>query len=224
VVNDPRKNRPYALIVDAATGSAGSEGGIGAVLCQSHQGALHVIAYASRALSKHKKNYTPFLAKMTACCWSIEHFSIYLKGRTFTLYLYTNHKGLEKLFTVHTKTLNRLQQIMRDHDFIIQHNKGSEMPAAFLSRNVVSELNVSAINIFKKDLKTLQNKDPFIRSISEYIQFGKNPLDSHQSAYVCSVAPSCFIKNEIIWRRISCHNMPHRNFLLLPLSFRQNYT
>jgi hypothetical protein len=111
---------------------------------------------------------------MTACCWGIEHFSVYLKGRKFTLY--TDHKPLEKLSTVHTKTLNRLQQIMNDHDFIIQHKKGSEMPADFLSRSVVSEINVSAINIFEKDLKTLQTKDPFIRSISDYIQFGKNPL------------------------------------------------
>jgi hypothetical protein len=89
---------------------------------------------------------------MTACCWGIEHFSVYLKGRKFTLY--TDHKPLEKLSTVHTKTLNRLQQIMSDHDFIIQHKKGSEMPADFLSRNVVSELDVSAINIFENDLKT----------------------------------------------------------------------
>ncbi len=121
MVNYPHKDRPYALIIDAATGSAGNESGIGAVLCQSHEGALHVIAYASRALSKHEKNYTPFLAEMTACCWGIEHFSVYLKVRKFTLY--TDHKPLEKLSTVSTKTLNRLQQIMSDHDFIIQHDK-----------------------------------------------------------------------------------------------------
>ncbi len=132
LVNYPRKNRPYALIVDAAMGSVGNEGGLGSVLCQADDhGKLHVIAYASRALSKHEKNYTPFLAKMTACCWGIEHFSVYLKGRKFTLY--TDHKPLEKLSTVHTKMLNRLQQIMSDHDFIIQHKKGSEMPADFLS-------------------------------------------------------------------------------------------
>jgi hypothetical protein len=64
------------------------------------------------------------------------------------------------------------------------------MPADFLSQNVVSELNVSAINIFEKDLKTLQTKDLFIRSISDYIQFGENPLGIDQSAYVRSIAPS----------------------------------
>ncbi len=111
VVNYPRKDRPYALIVDAATGNNKNEGGCGAILCQADEkGQLHVIAYASRSLSKHEKNYTPFLAELTACCWGIEHFSVYLKGRKFTLY--TDHKPLEKLSIVHTKTLNRLQQIM----------------------------------------------------------------------------------------------------------------
>ena len=45
-----------ALIVDAAMGSMGNEGGLGSVLYQADDhGKLHVIAYASCALSKHKK-------------------------------------------------------------------------------------------------------------------------------------------------------------------------
>ncbi len=162
VVNYPRKDRPYALIVDAATGNDKNEGGCGAILCQADEkGQLHVIAYASRSFSKHEKNYTPFLAELTACCWGIEHFSVYLKGRKFTLY--TDHKPLEKLSIVHTKTLNRLQQIMNEHDFVIRHKKGDEMAADFLSRNVVAKLNVSSINIFDKDLLTLQQLDPFVQ-------------------------------------------------------------
>ena len=35
VVNYPRKNRPYALIVDAASGNDKNEGGLGSVLCQA---------------------------------------------------------------------------------------------------------------------------------------------------------------------------------------------
>ena len=35
VVNYPRKDRPYALIVDAASGNDKAEGGLGAVLCQA---------------------------------------------------------------------------------------------------------------------------------------------------------------------------------------------
>jgi hypothetical protein len=95
-VNFPHKNRPYALIVDTASGNDKSEGGLSAVLCQANEkGKLHVIAYANRSLSKHEKNYTPFLLKLNACTWGIEHFSVYLRGRKFTLY--TDHKPLKKI-------------------------------------------------------------------------------------------------------------------------------
>ena len=217
IVNYPRKDRPYSVIVDAALGNDKNDGGIGCILCQADEkGELHVIAYASRALSKHEKNYTPFLAEMTACCWGIEHFSVYLRGRKFTLY--TDHKPLEKLSTVHTKTLNRLQQIMNDHDFIIQHKKGSEMPADFLSRNVVENISIAAIDILGKDLKTLQSQDPFTLSVSNFLKLGQLPSDPLQAAYLKTVAPTCFFENDILWRRISRHDMPHRNVLLLPLS------
>ena len=164
----------------------------------------------------HEKNYTPFLAELTACCWGIEHFSVYLKGRKFTLY--TDHKPLEKLSIVHTKTLNRLQQIMNEHDFVIRHKKGDEMAADFLSRNVVAKLNVSSINIFDKDLLTLQQLDPFIQTISNFLKFAQLPSDPLKAAYIQKIAPSCFFENNILWRRINRHDMPQRNVVVLPLS------
>jgi len=81
VVNYPRKNWPYALMVDPASGNDKNEGGLGSVLCQADDNdELHVIAYASRSISKYEKNYTPFLLELTACTWGIEHFSVYLRG------------------------------------------------------------------------------------------------------------------------------------------------
>ncbi len=72
---------------------------------------------------------------MQAAIWGMEHFSTYLLGRKFTLY--TNHRPLEKLGKVHTKTLNRLQEAMNTFDFEIIYKKGSEMPADYLSRNLI---------------------------------------------------------------------------------------
>jgi hypothetical protein len=68
----------------------------------------------------------PFLLEMQAAIWGMEHFSTYLRGRKFTLY--TDHRPLEKLGKVHTKTLNRLQEAMNTFDFEIIYKKGSEMP------------------------------------------------------------------------------------------------
>jgi RNase H-like domain found in reverse transcriptase len=53
------------------------------------QGEHCIIAYASRKLQKHKRNYTPFLLEMQAAIWGMEHFATYLRGQKFTLY--TDH-------------------------------------------------------------------------------------------------------------------------------------
>jgi len=66
ILDYSRKNRPYSLIVDAATGNDVNDGGLGANLTQTDEkGKERVIAYASRALVNHEKNYTPFFWK----CW-----------------------------------------------------------------------------------------------------------------------------------------------------------
>ena len=67
IVNYPRRNRPYSMIVDASTGTSEIAGGLGAILTQRDENnEERVIAYASRQLQKHEKNYTPFLVEMQA--------------------------------------------------------------------------------------------------------------------------------------------------------------
>ena len=130
VVAYPRMDRQYALIVDAATGSESSEGGMGAILTQiDDKGNFHVISYGSRQLITHEKNYSPYLVEMAAAVWGIEHYDNYLRGKRFILY--TDHKPLEKLNHLHKKTLNRLQLTMLDYDFEIRYKKGIQMPADF---------------------------------------------------------------------------------------------
>jgi hypothetical protein len=76
VVDYPRRDRPYALIVDAALGDDAHPGGLGATLSQINKAGEHcVIAYASRKLQKHEKDYTPFLLEMQAAIWGMDHFS-----------------------------------------------------------------------------------------------------------------------------------------------------
>ena len=64
------------------------------------------------------------------------HFNEYLKGKKFILY--TDHKPLEKLGHLHSKTMNRFQSALLEHDFIIQYKKESDMPADYLSRRPAS--------------------------------------------------------------------------------------
>jgi hypothetical protein len=95
------------------------------------------VAYASRVLLNHEKNYTPFLLEIfeiLAGSWAMDYFEAYLKGRKIKLF--TDHKPLEKLSTVHSKTFYRLQEQMNIFNFTIHYKKGIEMPADFLCQNV----------------------------------------------------------------------------------------
>jgi hypothetical protein len=52
-----------------------------------------IFSYASKQVTKHEKNYTPFLVEMAAMIWAMEHFETYLRGRHFTVF--SDHKPLE---------------------------------------------------------------------------------------------------------------------------------
>jgi hypothetical protein len=82
-----------------------------------------VVAYVSRGLKDHEKNYTAFLLEKTAACWEIDYFDMYLTPpKQFTLC--TNHRPLETMSTVHKKTLNDLQLLMLKFNFVIEYKEG----------------------------------------------------------------------------------------------------
>jgi hypothetical protein len=86
----------------SSTGTDQIEGGMGAILCQMDKtGKLHAISYASKQLIKHEKNYSPNLLEMDAVVWAMEYYQEHQRGRRFILY--TEHKPLKMLGTLHTK-------------------------------------------------------------------------------------------------------------------------
>jgi len=128
----PRADHQTALITDAAICTADTAGGLGAILTQKDGfDNFFAISYASRQLKDHEKNYS-FLLEAAAAVWGMDIFNEYLKGKKFILY--TDHKPLEKMGHLHTKTMNRLQAALLEHDFVIQYKKGKVMPADYLSR------------------------------------------------------------------------------------------
>ena len=131
----PRREGKYHLYVDGSLGDANEEGGLGAHLMQEEQdGSFRTIAFASRALKKHEKNYSAFLLELQAAVYAIDYFSHYLTGRVFTLY--TDHAPLTKLSVQHKKTLHRLHALLNEHFFDIKHVPGKQNAVAdFLSRS-----------------------------------------------------------------------------------------
>jgi len=119
----PKSDPQYALITDSATGTADIPGGLGAILTQvDKDGNFHAISFASRQLKDHEMNYSPFLLEAAATVWGMDFFNEYLKGKRFILY--TDHKPLEKLGHLHSKTMNQLQTALLEQDFVIQYKKG----------------------------------------------------------------------------------------------------
>jgi hypothetical protein len=116
----PRANHQYALITDAANSTADTACGLGATLVQ---------------IDKHGfflPSPTCLLLESAAAVWGMYIFHKYLKRKKFILY--TDLKPLEKMDHLHTKTMNRLQAALLEHNFIIQCKKGNIMLADYLLR------------------------------------------------------------------------------------------
>jgi hypothetical protein len=111
ILGYPKREGRFMLRTDTCLGDKDNVGGLGMVLLQQQKRSedkdkgWKVIAYALRPLKKHEKNYLAYLAEMAAAGWGIEHFDVYLIGKQFILV--TDHRPLEHLGSVHTKTLNR---------------------------------------------------------------------------------------------------------------------
>jgi len=221
----PRSDRQYALITDASTGSATEAGGMGAILTQMDKnGQFYAISYASRQLKQNEKNYSPFLLEAAAGVWGMEHFHEYLKGKQFILY--TDHKPLEKLSHLHSKTMNRLQAAMLEYDFVIQYKKGEHMPADFFSRQY-SDANVNtvtdAFDPFQPDLVDLQKQDQDLQIIDWYLRTGKwnQNIPKQRLNSLVKVQHKVFQdKNRFVWIRLEDYNYP-RVALWLPEKYRK---
>ena len=83
---------------------------------------MRVISYFSRVLKGHEKNYSAFLLEMAGAAQTIKALHHYLYGVPFTLMC--DHKPLERLGTVHKRTLLQLQELMGQYNFVIEYLPG----------------------------------------------------------------------------------------------------
>jgi hypothetical protein len=79
IINYWKRYQPNALIIDASLGDNKKPGSLGTILTQINPEGQHcVIAYASIKFQKHKCNCTPYLLKMQAAIWGMDHFCTYV--------------------------------------------------------------------------------------------------------------------------------------------------
>ena len=130
ILQYPDFSLPFILYTDA------SGSGLGAVLAQKKDKKDHVIAYASRSMSKTERNYSITDQECLAVVWAIQHFHHYLVSQPFTVV--TDHIALKWLQTCKMPDSGRRARWimnLQSYKFDIQHRPGkSNANADALSR------------------------------------------------------------------------------------------
>ncbi|GJU72787.1 putative reverse transcriptase domain-containing protein [Tanacetum coccineum] len=121
----PEGSENFVVYCDA------SRKGLGAVLMQREK----VIAYVSRQLKIHEKNYTTHDLELGAVVFALKMWRHYLYGRKCVVF--TDHKSLQHILD--QKELNRKQhrwlELLRDYDCEIRYHLGkANVVADALSR------------------------------------------------------------------------------------------
>lgn len=120
--------------------------GLGCMLMQERK----VIAYASRQLKVHARNYPTHDLELAAIMFALKIWRHYLYGSKFTVL--SDHKSLKYLFD--HKDLNmrqrRWMEFLKDYDFELQYHPGkANVVADALSRKT---LHVSAMMLKEEEL------------------------------------------------------------------------
>ncbi|XP_068229342.1 uncharacterized protein [Palaemon carinicauda] len=132
VLKAPDFGSPFAVEVDA------SDRGIGAVLLQKGPGDMqHPVAYMSKKLKNHQRNYSTIEKEALALLTALEHFEVYLSGSPAPILVFTDHEPLKFVGRMRTKnkTLMKWWLSLQQFDLKIQHIRGQDnLRADILSR------------------------------------------------------------------------------------------
>ena len=165
LTNDPCLQLPdpdgeYEVTTDASE----DEATVGAVLTQYG----HPIAFESKKLNPHQRNYPVHDKEMCAIMHALDRWRPFLLGRHFKVY--TDHRSLVYLKTQPNLNQRQLRWMERaaDYDCEILYKPGKEnVVADALSRIHISALSSLPSNSIRKSFITGYRKDPFKSLIKE---------------------------------------------------------
>jgi hypothetical protein len=125
VLTQPDMSKAFEVFCDA------SGTGLGCVLMQENR----VVAYASRALRPHEKNYPTHDLELAAVVHALKLWRYYLMGNRCNIY--TDHKSLKYIFTLSDLNMRqrRWLELIKDYDLEVHYHPGkANVVADALSR------------------------------------------------------------------------------------------
>ena len=108
-----------------------SKDGLGCFMMQSER----VVAYGSRQLKNHERNYPTHDMELTTIVFALKIWCHYLYGEQFEIFL--DHKSLKYIFTQRDLSIrqHRWMKFLEDYDFTLHYHPGkANVVADALSR------------------------------------------------------------------------------------------
>ena len=176
---------PFVLETDA------SLLGLGAVLAQKQaDGNVHLIAYVSRSINSHERNYSVTELETLGLVWAAWLFRPYLLGRKCIVH--TDHSACTSLLNGSNPSdkLARWAMIIQELDLEIKHRSGkSNANADALSRNppanhVLQVTTAADDGPVENELSLKQRQDPEFLAMFQYIEDGVLPDNDKQAKQI----------------------------------------
>ena len=151
---------------------------------EGEEGKNHPVAYASRTLSKHEKNYGITDLEALGVVWALRHFRAYLLGHACVVV--TDHAPLCALLKARHQSgkLARWGQTIAEFNVEIKYRPGRQHSNADgLSRAPLESVNSvqadeTTTNTAANDnMASQQRVDPKLKAIIEYLDGGVLPTD-----------------------------------------------
>ena len=201
--------------------------GLGAVLSQKLvDQLLHPVSFSSRSLSPSEKNYAVTELETLAVVWAMKHYRAYLYGHD--VQVVTDHSAVKSLLSnpgASGKHARWWLQVygsgVRKVEIIYRPGKQNTRADA-LSRNPTDnpehhtlDVQVAAISSRDVDISALlqthpgeessclldteQEKDPELRQLRQFLEFGILPADDHSARRVAAQALSFTMVDNILY-------------------------
>ncbi|KAG8474271.1 hypothetical protein CXB51_033533 [Gossypium anomalum] len=157
--------------------------GLGCVLMQEGQ----VVAYASRQLKPHEKNYPTHDLELAAIVFALKIWRHYLFGER--CHVYSDHKSLKYLMTQRDLNLRQTRwlELLKDYELVIDYHPG--------------KANVVADALSRKSLFTLRAMNIHLSVSSNNVlvaELKAKPLLIHQ------IRESQKVDDELVAKRVEC--------------------